>query len=102
MIEILRTDTGEIKAVAEYYVVNSNGNFKNKGEYIWISEVEIAPQFRGNGILKTFAKNIMLREPQALFGYFWRYKKYSEGKHPDRKHIRIYHKFRWLRLINER
>ena len=95
MIEILRTDKGEIKAVAEYYIVNEDGSFNRKGEFVWINEVEISPQYRGNGILKTFAKNIMEREPQAKFGYFWR-----QYKYPDRK-PRIYHRFQWLKLIGE-
>jgi hypothetical protein len=94
VIEILRTDDGTIKAVCEYYIVDNNGNFAPKGEYAWINECEIAPQFRGNGILKNFAKIIMEKNPQARFGYFWRQRKYPE------RTPRIYHKSRWLKLIN--
>jgi hypothetical protein len=93
MIEILHTDKGEIKAVCEYYIVDEKGNFDSKGEFVWINEVEISPSFRGNGILKTFAKNIMEREPQAKFGYFWR-----QYKYPNRR-PRIYHRVQWLKLI---
>lgn len=95
MIEILRTDIGEIKAVCEYYIVDQEGNFDRNGEFIWANECEISPKFRGNGILKTFAKNIMLKVPQAKFCYFHRRRKYPN------KGIRIYHKYRWLKLIGE-
>lgn len=99
MIEILRTEDGTIKAVCEYYIVDEKGNFKVNGEYAWVNECEIAPQFRGNGILKTFAKIIIEKNEQVQFGYFWREKKYSEKEYPLRKHIRIYHKSRWLKLL---
>ena len=95
MLEILRTDRNEIKAVCEWSLVDINGNFSQKGEFVWVSEVEIAPQYRGNGILKSFARIIMGKCPQAKFGYFWR-----QSKYPGRK-PRIYHKARWLKLIGE-
>ena len=93
MIIILRTEDGTIKAVCEYYLVDKSGNFDSKGEYAWVNEVEIAPKFRGNGILKTFTKKIIEDNPTARFGYFWRRRKYPE------RGIRIYHKSRWLRLL---
>ena len=92
MIELLKTDTGEIKAVCEYYIVDEKGNFDRQGEFAWINECEIAPQYRGNGILKSFAKTIMEKYPQLKFGYFHRRKKY-----PDRG-VRLYHKYMWLKL----
>ena len=94
MIEILRTNDGTIKAVCEYYIVDENGNFNRNGKFAWINEAEIAPQFRGNGILKTFAQIIIDKNPQAEFGYFWRLRKY-----PERIKPRIYHKVRWLKLL---
>lgn len=99
MLEILRTSDGTIKAVCEYYVVDVNGFFDAKGLFIWVNELEIAPPFRREGLLKEFIKIIIEKEPQAQFGYFLRYKKYSETDFPLRKHLRIYHKARWLKLL---
>ncbi len=93
MIEILRTETGDIKAVCEYYLVDKDGNFDNQGEFVWVNECEISPQYRNNGILKYFTKTIIEKNPTAKFGYFYRLRKY-----PDRG-IRLYHKVRWLKLI---
>jgi len=95
VIEILKDNKENIKAVCEWQLVDSNGNFKQNGEFVWISEVEISSQYRNNGILKVFARIIMTKAPQAKFGYFWRQKKY-----PNRK-IKIYHKYQWLKLIGE-
>ena len=93
MLEIIKDNTEKIKAVCEWYLVDINGNFDNKGEFVWVNEVEISSQYKNNGILKQFIKIIIQKCPQAKFGYFWRKEKY-----PDRK-IRIYHKARWLKLI---
>jgi hypothetical protein len=94
MLEIIHGDNGEIKAVCEWYLVNALGEYDPSGDMIWVNECNIAPQYRGNGILKTFAKTIMEKCPQAKFGYFHR-----QIKYPDRG-IRIYHKARWLKLLN--
>lgn len=93
MLEIIKTNNGEIKACLEWNLVNEKGEFDQKGQFVWVGEVEIAPQYRGNGILKEFARIIMIKCPQAKFGYFWR-----QGKYPNRE-IRIYHKMRWLKLL---
>ena len=93
MLEILRDEQKNIKAVCEWSLVDEAGHFSQKGEFVWISEVEIAPQYRNNGILKEFVKIVIQRCPEAKFGYFWRQKKYP-GRRP-----KIYHKARWLKLI---
>jgi hypothetical protein len=96
MIEILHDEQNNIKAVCEYYVVNSNGEFDRNGEFIWINEYEVSSQYRNNGIFKIvkhLAKAVMEKNPQAKFGYFHRIKKYPE------RGIRLYHKYRWLKLI---
>lgn len=93
MLEILRTDDGQIKAVCEYYIVDSKGNFDGKGKYIWIEECEVSQAYRGNGNLKTFIKLITDKHPEFEYGYFWRQRKYP-GRPP-----RIYSKRQWLKLI---
>ena len=97
MLEILKTEDNQtIKAICEYYIVDENGNFDRNGKFVWINEVEVAPQFRNNGCLKSLVRNIMNKiSKECEFGYFGRYRKY-----PNRK-FRIYHKSRWLKLIGE-
>jgi len=93
MLEIIKGDNGELKAVCEYYIVDADGHFDNFGEFVWVNDVYIDPRYRNNGILKSFAKTIMDRVPHATFGYFWR-----QGKYPGRK-FRMYHKARWIKLL---
>lgn len=93
MLEILRTDEGIIKAVAEYYVVNSDGSMNDKGLYAWICEVEINPQYRNNGCLKEFLRLGIKRYPQLKFIYFKRLK--YNGR------IKLYSIEKWLSLIKE-
>jgi len=93
MLEIIRDENKNIKAVCEYYIVDKNGILDDKGNYIWIQEVEINPDQKNKGLLKEFAKRIMEFIPQAQFGYFHRKRKY-----PDRG-VRVYTKRQWLRLV---
>ena len=96
MLEILRNIDSSIKAVIEYYIVNSDGSMNDKGEYCWISEMEVSPQYRNNGCLGKFVRIITEKYPQLQFGYFWREKyKTSEGKW----RIKLYTKKQWLKLI---
>jgi hypothetical protein len=91
MIEIIREDDGIIRGVIEYYIVDINGVLDDKGEYAWVLECEIAPQYRGNGCLKKLMTKIVIRYPQLKFGYFKR------NKYDDR--IRLYSR---NQLLNRR
>ena len=93
MIEIKTNSDGTLKAVCEWYLVDSRGNYSSHGDYVWVNEVYINPEFRSNGMLKEFVKDIIAKAPTAKYGYFWRQKKYK-GRKP-----RIYSKERWLKLI---
>ena len=92
MLELIKDDQGNIHAVCEYYVVDKDGHMKDDGEYIWISEVEVAPQYRNNGCLRKFVKIICEKYPNAKAGYFHRLKKY-----PNRR-PRIYTRKQWESL----
>ena len=96
MLEILRTDSGEIKAVCEQYIVDEKGNWDTTNKFIWISEIEVSPQYRNNGCLKHFIKPIMDKVPWAEYGYFWRKRKY-----PDKKPV-IFNREQWLKMIKEK
>ncbi len=97
MLEVIKSNTGEIKACLEWYLVDKDGNFSQQGEFVWINEIEISPQYRNNGILREFIRVVVPKVPLTCrFGYFWR-----RDKYPNRK-IRIWHKSQWLRLLNEK
>lgn len=90
MIEILRDEQGNLKAVCEYYVVDKDGHMKDDGEYVWVNEMEVAPQYRNNGCLRKFVSKIVTMYPQAKYGYFSR-EKYN-------KRVRMYSKRQWLNI----
>lgn len=93
MIEIVTDDKGELKAVCEYYIVDQQGLLNDNGRLVWIQDVYISPSVRGNGVLKTFTRNIIKKVPQAEAAYFIRGSKY-----PDKK-PKLYYKNQWLKLI---
>ncbi len=99
MIEILKDENDNIKAVCEYYIVDIEGHFDKDGEFVWVNEVYINPQYRNSGILQKFFGILINKCPQAKFGYFWRQNKYPDEKFPNRKSIRIYTKQQLLKLI---
>lgn len=93
MLEIIKDNNNNIKAVCEWSLVDCNGHFDTKGEYIWINNIFINPEERGNGMIKRFTKKITDKVPWFRYGYFKR-SKYNE------RH-RIYDRNQWLRLINK-
>lgn len=90
MLELIKDDQGNIHAVCEYYVVDKDGHMKDDGEFIWVNEVEVAPQYRNNGNLRSFVSKIVAMYPQAKYGYF------SRRKYNDR--VRMYSKEQWLNI----
>lgn len=94
MLEIIRDEQGNIKGVIEYYIVNSDGTMNDKGEYCWVNECEISPQYRNNGGIKKFISAIIIKYPQLKFGYFKRH------KYDDR--VKMFSRNQWLRRLNRR
>lgn len=90
MLEIIRDDKKNIIACCEWYLVDGKGNLDDKGSHVWVNEIEINPDQRGNGLLKRFVKIITDKAPQSEYGYFQR------RKYKDR--IRMYSKKKWLNL----
>lgn len=93
MLEIIRDEQNNIKACLEWWLVNSDGSFNDKGEFVWVNELEIAPQYRNNGIVKSFIKTIMNKVPTAKAGYFQR-RKYSDR-------IKLFTRRQWEKRIKE-
>ena len=93
MLEIIRDNDKNIIACCEWYLVDINGKMDDKGNYVWINEVEINPSQRGNGLLKKFIKIITDKAPQSEYGYFQR------RKYKDR--VRMYSRKKWLKLTED-
>ena len=100
MLEILKTDTGEIKAALEWFVVNNQGHLDDKGEYVCIFDMEVSPQYRNNGLFKEFFKIILPKVPQAKYGYFERrQRKYKDGR-DKLPRVKLYTINQWFELLN--
>ena len=91
MIEILRDDKENIIAVCEWWLVDKYGNFDKTGEYVWIQELEVNPEYRHKGLYKFFIKIITDKVPWSKYGYF------SRRKYNSR--VRMYSRSKWLKLI---
>jgi len=96
MLEIVR-ENGEIKAVLEWWTVNADGTFNDKGLYCWLAEVEISKSYRNNGtigILKNFYKEIIKKAPQVKCAYYQRLNRKN-------KKIKLFGRMYWDRLFQE-
>ncbi len=91
MIEKKTTDTGLIYSYCEYNLVNKTGQKDPDGEYIFIDDLWVHPNFRNNGTIKYYIQTITDKFPKAKWGYFVR-----GWKYPDRK-ARIYSREKWLK-----
>lgn len=94
MLETIRDNQGEIKAVCEWYIVDSQGHFDTQGKYIWIEQLEFSNSVNGdgNGYVKEFVKRITSLAPHCMYGYFRR-EKYN-GR------VRLYSRETWLNFAN--
>ena len=99
MLEILKNDTGEIKAVLEWFVVNSQGHLDDKGEYVNIFDMEISSQYRNNGLLKEFFKIILPKVPQAKYGYFERRRRQYKDGRDKLLRLKLYTRNEWVKLL---
>ena len=95
MIEVIRDEDGNIKAVCEWLLLNEQGLISEQGVYLLICELEINPGSRGNGVLRKIIKNIYVKCPEFKTCAFVRETKYP-GRSP-----RVYTRSRWAKLIGE-
>lgn len=84
MIETRRDKQDKIYAYCEWNLVNEEGHFKKDGEYVYVNDLYIHPDYRRNGILRDFI-NTIAEKSGAKYCYFTR-KKYNER-------LSIYRKF---------
>ena len=92
MLEVLKDDKGNLRACCEWWLVNSDGSFNERGNYVWIAELEINPSERFKGLIRYFIKVITDKTPWTRYGYFWR-----KTKYPDRA-PKMYSRRQWLKF----
>ena len=95
MIEVIRNEKGDIQCVAEWWLVNSDGSFNEKGLYVWLAQVEISGSHKNNGVMgfaRQIYKGIIQKAPLAKFGYLQRLNKKNNK-------IRMYSRSRWMKHL---
>ena len=93
MIETKTTDTGLIYSYVVYDLVNQTGIKDPNGEYIFIDDLWVHPNFRNNGTIKYYIQTITDKFPQARYGYFVR-----RWKYPNRK-AKMFTRDQWLKRL---
>ena len=76
MIDVMRDPEGRITAVCEWLLFNDKGEMDEKGQTIFIGELEISEGHRGNGIIRGFIRRLAGFNPQATRVFWFREKKY--------------------------
>lgn len=65
MLEVIRGKDGVIKGVCEFVVMNDEGEMAVDGTWMFIGDLEVAPEYRSNGVIKQIIRNILDRCPNA-------------------------------------
>jgi GNAT superfamily N-acetyltransferase len=81
MLEVIRDNEGRITACCEWLLFNDKGLLDEKGETIFVGELEINPEHRGNGVIRKLIRRGIERSPHAK-RIFW----FREYKYPGRGH----------------
>ncbi|GAG24260.1 unnamed protein product [marine sediment metagenome] len=85
MIELVNNEHG-YSAVCEYVLVDKEGKHQDKGEYIYIADLEVAERYRKKSIIKQLSIQLMRKYPFLKYVYWEREK--HKGKmsfYPVRK-----------------
>jgi hypothetical protein len=85
LIECIKDDTGNLKAVCSYVIINREEKIDyTDGQFILIEEMEINPEYRHNGIVMGFIRTLLNKYPKLEVCLFVR-----EYKYPGRP-VRFY------------
>ena len=79
MIESFKDVEGRILAYCEWQVVDKNGKIDKYGEYVYVNDIYIAPNYRQNGLIRKFINKIESLVPKANYVY-WKREKYNNKK----------------------
>ena len=72
MVTSIKDNEGKVIAYAEYRIVDKNGIDTKEGEYCWINDCYIAPQFRYCGLLKEMLRIEFKKHNWVRWIYFIR------------------------------
>ena len=74
MISTSKDDQGRVIGLVEWRQVGQSGFDKFQGEYVWLQNLWIHPDFRGRNILHELIADVLTKAPEAQYGYFTREK----------------------------
>lgn len=72
MITNLKDNHGKIIAYCEWRLVGQSGYEVPNGEYVWINDAWVHPEFRHLGKIERIIDEVMRSAPSAQYGYFQR------------------------------
>ena len=78
MISCLRDDKNRITAVCEWLRFN-NGSLDDNGTDVFIGEIEVNPEHRGNGVFKKMVKEVYDKNKDFLRVIWFRQYKYPDS-----------------------
>lgn len=81
MITTIHDDQNYIVAYLEWRQVSASGFDKYGGEYIFVADMWIHPEHRGQGLLQELISKVLLIAPEAKFCYYQR-RKYDDRMSP--------------------
>lgn len=74
MISVSHDNYGRVIGYVEWRQVGPSGFEVFQGPYIWLQNLWIHQDYRGKTILKELIEDILLKAPDAKYGYFTREK----------------------------
>jgi GNAT superfamily N-acetyltransferase len=77
MVTTIQNDCGYVVALIEWRQVAASGFDKYGGEYIFVNDVWIHEDYRGQSLLHELISKVLLIAPEAKFCYYQR-RKYDD------------------------
>ena len=74
MISTVKNEDGYVVAHVEWKTVDHSGLETKYGDYVWLQNLWIHPNYRSKGLLQEMIATILSKAPQAQYGYFTREK----------------------------
>ena len=74
MISVIKDDNEKVISLVEWRQVGRSGFDVEGGEFVWLQNLWIHNEYRGKGLLQEMISDILMRAPEAKWGYFTREK----------------------------
>lgn len=81
MVTTIHDDENFVIAYIEWRQVGASGFDKYGGEYIFVNDMWIHPEYRGQNLLHELISKVLLIAPEAKFCYYQR-RKYDDRMSP--------------------